>query len=324
MPLRMDDTPRDGHPPGIPPIDLVREIWADILGLEAVGPDDDFFALGGSSLIVVSAVARLAERTGVDLPLRALFEAPTPAEMAELLTELRCERHPESEANGVTPFMAEWVVPLQREGDARPVFVFPAGPDDLRALAIDAHIASLVGRRHPFWGFRRDDVHLERARQDGIPMLVAEYVKAMRQIQGRGPFLLFGNCVGGYLAWEAAGQLLAAGEEVAGLLFYEVPLRHDFDRLMPGATPRDISPARSLSLYYRPRTLPVDLTHLMTDAWQIHEWSVPWRAVVGGRLDTVVISPGPAGEQRRDTLIAEQVRRWIEKTEARPRNASVC
>ena len=316
----MDDTVGDSRQPSIPAVDLIREVWAEILGLEAVGPDDDFFELGGNSLVVISAVARFAERTGIDLPLRAVFEAPTPAELADLLAELRGEHHAEPAAERSTPFVPDWVVPLQREGDEQPVFVFPSGPDELPALTVDAQIAALVGRRHPFWGFRRDHPHLERARRDGIPMLVAEYVKAMRLIQGEGSFLLFGNCVGGYLAWEAAGQLLAAGEDVAGLLFYEVPLRADFDRLMPGITPRDISPARSLSLYYRPRTLAVDLTHLMTDTWQARGWWAPWQHVVGGHLETVVITPDPAGEPGRDTLIAEQLRRWIERAEAPPRN----
>jgi hypothetical protein len=212
----------------------------------------------------------------------------------------------------------EWVVPLQREGDARPVFVFPAGPEDLPNLTLDAQIAALVGRRHPFWGFRRDHPHLERARENGIAMLVAEYVKVMRQIQGQGPFLLFGNCVGGYLAWEAAGQILDAGEEVAGLLFYEVPLRPDFERVMPGSTPRDISPARSLSLYYRPRPLALDLTHLMTAGWQARGWWTPWREIVRGRLEAVVIAPDPTDAHSRDALLAEQMRAWLARSESLP------
>src|SRR3954451_20949830 len=69
-------------------IALVQATFAHVLNLNAVGPDDDFFELGGNSLIVATAVARLGERLGIDLPMRALFEAPTPIEMAELVTEL--------------------------------------------------------------------------------------------------------------------------------------------------------------------------------------------------------------------------------------------
>jgi acyl carrier protein len=295
---------------------IIGETWAEILGLPAVGPDDDFFELGGNSLIVAAAVARLGERLGIELPMRALFEAPTPVEMAELIAELRDER-----AAGMTPFLPDWVIPLQREGTGRPIFVFPAGDNEMRALAIDAQIAAHVGRDHPFWGFRREDSHLSQAREDGVPTLAAEYIRQMRIIQGAGPFLLFGNCAGGYLAWEVARQLLAAGEEIAGVLFYEVPLRPDFDRLMPGFTPAHISREWHLSLYYRPEPLPVSLTHLMTDSWHARDSGAAWRKVSRGAYETVVIPVETIGATTfmamRQEIIAGHVRDWIERSEHR-------
>src|SRR5688572_20550081 len=68
-----------------PPLPLIQQTWAELLGIEAIGPHDDFFELGGYSLLAVSAAARLGQRLGRKLPPYALFEAPTPAEMAELI-----------------------------------------------------------------------------------------------------------------------------------------------------------------------------------------------------------------------------------------------
>ena len=104
------------------------------------GHDDDFFELGGNSLIVAAAVARLGERLGIDLPMRALFEAPTPIEMAELVTELPGE-HERDPSFRMTPTLSDWVIPLQGEGSGRPVFVFPAGHGGLAALAYEAKVA---------------------------------------------------------------------------------------------------------------------------------------------------------------------------------------
>jgi acyl carrier protein len=303
---------------------LVQETWAETLDVFSVGPDDAFFELGGDSLMVATAVARLGERLGIDLPPRALFEAPTPAEMAELIEELHGARDCAPLA-GITPFVPDWVVPLQREGAGRPVFVFPAGHAEVPSLAREAQVASLAGRDHPFWGFRRDHPHLERAREDGVSRLATEYVNQMRTIQGTGPYLLYANCVGGYLAWDVAGQLLAAGDEIAGILFYEVPLRSDFDTLLRGSTPAHTSSPWGLSHYYRPHPLPVDLTLLMTEAWHDRGWSTSWQRVARGTVETIVMSKDLegcqdlAGAAKVIHMTAGHVRDWIQRMDERVR-----
>ncbi len=66
---------------------LVAEVWADVLGLQQVGPDDNFFALGGHSLLVTQVAFRLQRIFGIELHLRWLFEAPTVAELATRVEE---------------------------------------------------------------------------------------------------------------------------------------------------------------------------------------------------------------------------------------------
>jgi nonribosomal peptide synthetase DhbF len=68
--------------PRTPLEELVAEAWAEVLGAARVGAEDNFFALGGHSLQATRVVARLRAACGVDLPVRALFETRTLAELA--------------------------------------------------------------------------------------------------------------------------------------------------------------------------------------------------------------------------------------------------
>ena len=91
---------RSSIAPRTPTEEVLAQIWADVLGIERVGVESGFFDLGGHSLLATRVLSRIRAVLDVDLPVRALFEGPTVAELARRVDEARAQR-PASTASGI-------------------------------------------------------------------------------------------------------------------------------------------------------------------------------------------------------------------------------
>ncbi len=92
-----EESRREFEPPADPLEEEVAALWCDLLALDRVGRHDNFFELGGHSLLAARVVAALHERFGVEVPLRALFEKPTVAGVAQVVAETRLQHADASE-----------------------------------------------------------------------------------------------------------------------------------------------------------------------------------------------------------------------------------
>jgi acyl carrier protein len=78
--------------PRTPAEETLAKLWAEVLGLDRVGARDNFFEMGGHSLLATRLIARVRDAFQVDLPLRSLFEAPTPAALAIVVADLQADQ----------------------------------------------------------------------------------------------------------------------------------------------------------------------------------------------------------------------------------------
>ena len=125
----------------------VARAWAEVLDVPKVGVHDGFFALGGHSLLAVRAAATLRARLGVDVPVRALFDAPTPAALAAVLATretVAYEPIPVTADRSVLSFAQQrmWFFEQREPGTA--VFTMPGGYRVRGPLDVDRLAAALT------------------------------------------------------------------------------------------------------------------------------------------------------------------------------------
>jgi FkbH-like protein len=197
-------------------------LWEELLGLSGIGIDDDFFALGGTSLLAARMIAELAHRRGIALPLTTIVEAPTIRLFAQ-----RADQGAVAMPNGL--------VTLRKAGDRRLFLVHDGDGETLlyRNLANRLPASMSVFGIQPERRARIPLAHLS------IEEMAESYVRTVRAEQPAGPYLLGGMCAGGLIAFEMARQLQACGAAVERVLM--------MDSAMPHAPRRDIVTAQRSS-----------------------------------------------------------------------------
>ena len=181
-------------------------LWGEVLGVERVGVHDDFFDLGGQSILATRLVARVRDELGFELPVAGLLTGPTVEQMARaVMGKQGPARLP--------------LVPLQTFGERPPLFVVhPAGGH----VVCYRDLAYLLAGEQPVYALQ------PRGVEDGgqapiavIEEMAAFYVEAVRGLRPEGPYRVAGWSFGGVVAWEMAQQLRAAGGEVDLLALFD-------------------------------------------------------------------------------------------------------
>jgi thioesterase domain-containing protein/acyl carrier protein len=183
--------------PASPLETTIAACFSDCLGIDRIGGRDDFFDLGGDSLAATELLLLIQERTEKICSENIFFDDPCVAAIAEALAGARSEG---------------CLVPLRAEGSLPPLFIF----HNLLGHLLEYHsLVRLLDPARPVFGLQSRPAPAGTASPSEVEDMVETYLREITAQQPEGPYYLCGNCFGGMLAFEAARQLKALGQEVA-------------------------------------------------------------------------------------------------------------
>ncbi len=200
---------------------VVAAIWSDLVGSK-VAINDDFFAIGGDSLLATRAVGRINTQFGVDLSVGAFLEGRTVADVAAHVDRLRSDSFEEDSLGGSgRSIAAESNIVLLHQGHpgAKTLFIIHAIGGEVFAYR---ELAQAFNDDFSVYGIRSDSGDPPDS-SGSIERMAQHYVRAIRAVQPSGPYHLAGASFGGVVAFECAQQLERSNVEVASLLLVDTP-----------------------------------------------------------------------------------------------------
>jgi len=177
---------------------VLIQIWEELLGVRPIGIADNFFDLGGYSLLAVRLLDRVEQVCGKKLPLATLFAGATVEHLAQALARNEGEDAP-------LP-----LVEIQAVGDRQPFFFLHG---DVYGGFYSSAIARYLGPDQPFYVLQPHGLDGGMV-PETIETMAAAHIKTLRAFRPDGPYLLGGFCNGGVLAFEMARQLQAQDQRV--------------------------------------------------------------------------------------------------------------
>jgi thioesterase domain-containing protein/acyl carrier protein len=190
----------------------LMRIWAELLDLPEIGRHDNFFDLGGHSLLMPRLVARVQRDFGVEIPLGVIFRSPTVEGLAAFVREADPDRSWPS------------LVAIAPDGDRTPLFMVHGLGGEIGQFY---HLAAYLPSEQPLYALQSP---AEPSRK--LERIAGRYLEEVRAVQPSGPYRLGGYCLGGTVAFEMARQLEAEGQEVSFLGLV--------DSVAPGAVQRPV------------------------------------------------------------------------------------
>jgi acyl-coenzyme A synthetase/AMP-(fatty) acid ligase/thioesterase domain-containing protein len=193
----------------------IMEIWRRMLGSEQIAVEDNFFELGGDSLTAALMLTQAAESFKIGpnvLPEAEFFDQPSVAALARMVEAC-------AGGTGMELGLPNRLLFLRNAGSRIPLFCFSTTTLDPQRFR---HLSRSLGPDQPFVVVCPSPAVQDNRRLE-IAEVARQSVVSIRALRKHGPYFLGGYCYGGVVAFEAALQLTAEGEEVALLALFDTP-----------------------------------------------------------------------------------------------------
>lgn len=190
----------------------MRALWKNVLNLSDIRSGDNFFSIGGNSLLAVDLSTQISKKYGYSFQLSMLLEFP---EFGSFVREFKAKYQSSFQSPIVDGF--EYVVPIKTSGTKNPVFCFhTVGGNVLNYI----QLVPALGDDRPMYGIQsyglKTHVYAET-----IEQMASAYIQEIKKVQPQGPYLLAGGSMGGMLALEVAQQLIRMGNEIEKLIMFD-------------------------------------------------------------------------------------------------------
>ncbi|WP_008312554.1 HAD-IIIC family phosphatase [Leptolyngbya sp. PCC 6406] len=185
------------------------EIWGKVLGLEQVGIHEDYFDIGGDSLLAVSLFVEIEDAFQKKLPMTVLLESPTIEKLGRKILETET-------------IQTSWpsLIKLRSNGTGPSLFMVHGGFGDVLGLVtLEKHLDT----NYSFYALQGIGLDGIQNLPPSIEAIASCFIDEIKLVQPQGPYFLGGQCSGGTIAYEMAQQLQQGGDHVEFLALLDTP-----------------------------------------------------------------------------------------------------
>ena len=193
---------------------ILLRFFQEVLVLDSLKVTDNFFEVGGHSMLALTLVAKINEEFKIQLPLSCFIKTPTIRGIAQtLMSPVKSTTH---ELN--FPPVLRSLIPLRKTGERTPLLLFHGvGGNVLNYVPL----VSSIPEDHPVFAFQSLGLDGISPILNDVAEMAKQYVYELLLVKPRGPYILVGGSMGGLVALEVAQILLARGEVIEKLIMLD-------------------------------------------------------------------------------------------------------